>query len=212
MLASCAIPIEAGVETSHLTPEASRRRRAASIRLHAIDWDRTGLRNHLANAATPSANADADDIASSHEFVSMIRDETVVWGRLGCQIRCPRSIDSRRHASLAVASFKSTNAMPTPAPEQARSCPNATICASFWEACHASSERAVVAAVGVVIQVFATPRGGITVTLDGQAGSVRERRIVIKNIDPAVFEESRELIVGDEVAAGLVADERGSGH
>lgn len=62
-------------------------------------------------------------------------------------------------------------------------------------------------------QAFATPLGGITLYLDVQRGSVSKQTLVIKNIDPALHKDARELSVGDDVAAtGLVADERGSGY
>jgi hypothetical protein len=131
-------------------------------------------------------------------------------------------VDPRFCSELAAQAFDAAGAYnaavpdtppATPAPEHCRWCPHATICASFWEACDESWEPAVVAAAGVVTQVFATPLGGTTLTLDVQAGSMNERRIVIKNIDPEVFQETRELNAGDEVAAaGLIADERGAGY
>jgi hypothetical protein len=131
-------------------------------------------------------------------------------------------VDPRLCSELAAQAFDAANvynaAVPdtpraTPTLEHCRWCPHATVCASFWEACDESWAPWVVAAVGVVTQVFATPLGGITLTLNVEAGSVNEQKIVIKNIDPAVFEDARELNAGDEVAAaGLVADERGSGY
>jgi len=71
----------------------------------------------------------------------------------------------------------------------------------------------LLAAAGKVTDVFATPLGGITVCLDVVAGSLAEPSIVIKNIDPDLLAEARELAIGDEAAVtGLIADDQGSGY
>jgi CRISPR/Cas system-associated exonuclease Cas4 (RecB family) len=100
----------------------------------------------------------------------------------------------------------------SPTPDHCRWCPHAGVCEQFWQTCDASWAPMIIAAGGVVTRVFTTPLGGTTVYVNCQMGSVSESTIVIKNIDPFLYPDARELNAGDEVAAaGLVADEHGSG-
>ncbi|HET8892542.1 MAG TPA: PD-(D/E)XK nuclease family protein [Gaiellaceae bacterium] len=100
-----------------------------------------------------------------------------------------------------------------PTPAHCRWCPHATVCGPFWEACDESWAPTVLAAAGRVTRVFQTPLGGVTVYFDVDSGSVKEEGLLIKNIDPALHEDTLRAVEGGEVAAtGLVADDRGSGY
>jgi hypothetical protein len=100
-----------------------------------------------------------------------------------------------------------------PTPAHCRWCPHTTVCGPFWDACDEAWAPTLLAAAGHVTRSYGTPLGGVTVYLDVEVGSVTEKSLLIKNVDPALYEGADRAAEGIEVAAtGLVADDRGSGY
>jgi CRISPR/Cas system-associated exonuclease Cas4 (RecB family) len=84
---------------------------------------------------------------------------------------------------------------PSPAPETCRWCPYAPNCPAFWESCDEGWAPTVLAAAGTAKAVTHPSLGGVSVTLEVEAGSLEHRSINV-----------RAISVEDHPAAGMLAE------
>lgn len=96
---------------------------------------------------------------------------------------------------------------PSPAPETCRWCPYAAKCPAFWKHCDEAWAPTVLATAGRISAVTRPRLGGVSLTVDAQAGSLTQTATSVRAVSAEDHPAVADLRAGQEVAfVGLRRD------